>query len=270
MTNPVFLAHRSVISVSGADAENFLNGIVTASTLGLRTGEFRYGGLLTPQGKVIGDMLLTREDDAVLIDCAEVAAASVVRRLTMMKLRAAVSIDLRPDLGVSVFEGAPDPRSLLAPSRRIGPRRPAGHASAWHAARIAAGLPEQGFDFDPEEVFPADINMDIVDGVDFRKGCFVGQEVVSRMKRRGTARRRTLKAQVDGTIQAPAPILASDFEIGMLTSISGCAALARVRIDRLTEARAKGETITAGGVAIVFDDPPWLAGELAAMNEGKA
>lgn len=269
MTKPVFLAHRSVISVSGADAETFLNGIVTASTLGLGAGEFRYGGLLTPQGKVIADMLLTRADGAVLIDCAEVAAASVVRRLSMMKLRAAVSIDLRPDLGVSVFEGAPDPRSLLAPARRIGPREPAGDASAWHAARIAAGLPEQGFDFGPEEVFPADINMDLLDGVDFRKGCFVGQEVVSRMKRRGTARRRTLKARIDGDVATPATVLANDFEIGMLTSISGGAALTRVRIDRLAEARAKGEAITAGGAPIVFDEPSWLAGELAAMNEAK-
>ena len=270
MTKPVFLSHRSVISVSGTDAETFLHGIVTASTLRLGAGEFRYGGLLTPQGKVIADMLLTREEDAILIDCAEVAAASVVRRLTMMKLRAAVSIDLRPDLGVSVFAGAPDPRSPLAPERRIGPREAAGDTSAWHAARIAASLPEQGFDFAPEEVFPADINMDLVEGVDFRKGCFVGQEVVSRMKRRGTARRRTLKARVDGDIAAPAPVIANAFEIGMLTSISGGAALARVRIDRLAEARAKGETITAGGAPITFDDPPWLAGELAAMNDVKA
>lgn len=270
MTKPVSLAHRSVISVSGADADTFLNGIVTASALGMRTGEIRYGGLLTPQGKVIADMLLTRDGDAILLDCAEVAAASVVRRLTMMKLRAAVSIAMQPDLGVSVFEGASDPRSPLAPLRCIGPRGPADDSSAWHAARIAAGLPEQGFDFGLEEVFPADINMDLVGGVDFRKGCFVGQEVVSRMKRRGTARRRTLKVHVDAGVATPAPVLANDFEIGMLTSISGGAALARVRIDRLAEARTKGETITAGGAPIAFEDPAWLAGELSAMNEGKA
>jgi folate-binding protein YgfZ len=270
MTNPVFLAHRSVISVSGADAETFLNGIVTASTLGMRTGEFRYGGLLTPQGKVISDMLLTRDGDAILIDCAEAAAPAVIKRLTLMKLRAAVVITPRPDLGVNAFIGSPDPRSPSAPHRSIGPRATAGDADAYHAARIAAGLPEQGADFAAEEVFPADINMDLVGGVDFRKGCFIGQEVVSRMKRRGTARRRTLKAHVAGHITALAAVLTNDFEIGMLTSFSGGEALARVRIDRLAEARAKGETITAGGAAIAFDDPPWLAGELAAMNEGKA
>lgn len=272
MPEPLFLTHRSVFTVSGTDAEAFLNGIITAPVLGLNTGEYRYGGLLTPQGKLIGDLLLTREEDAIVIDCAAMAAPALVRRLNMMKLRAAVAITDRPDLCVIAFAGAPDPRSPDAPPRRIGPRTriQAGDLSAYHAVRIAAGIPEQGFDFGSEEVFPADINMDLVGGIDFRKGCFVGQEVVSRMKRRGTARRRTLKAHTDANIQTPAPVLAGDFEIGMLTSISGGAALARVRIDRLAEARAKGEAITAGGAAITFDDPPWLAGELAAMNETKA
>lgn len=270
MTNPVLLPHRSVISVSGADAETFLNGIVTVSTLGMRTGAFRYGALLTPQGKVISDMLLTREADAILIDCAEAAAPAVVKRLTLMKLRAAVVIAPRPDLGVNAFTGSPDPRSPSAPHRSIGPRATAEDTDAYHAARIGAGLPEQGVDFVAEEIFPADINMDLAGGVDFKKGCFIGQEVVSRMKRRGTARRRTLKARVAGPITAPAAILASDFEIGMLTSISGGDALARVRIDRLRDARARGETITADGLPVAFDDPYWLAGELAAITEGKA
>lgn len=270
MQQPLFLADRTIISVTGADAEHFLNGIMTVSTLGLDEESFRYGALLTPQGKVIADALITRHGDAILLDCAAIAASALVKRLTQMKLRAAVVIAPRDDLGVTVFDGAADPRSALAPHRRIGARGPGDDPTPYHAARIAAALPEQGADFGGEDVFPADINMDLLDGVDFRKGCFVGQEVVSRMKRRGTARRRTLKVHVVGDVQAPAPVLANDFEIGMLTSISGGEALARVRIDRLTEARAKGEPITAGGVAIIFEDPPWLAGELAAMNEAKA
>ncbi len=269
MNIPASLAHRSIISVSGAEADAFLNAIVTASILGLRVGEYRYGGLLTPQGKLIADMLLTRAGEAILLDCASMAAPAIIRRLTMMKLRAAVSIEERTDLGVSVFRGSPDPRSQLAPMRLIGPRMEAGDASAYHAARIAAGLAEQGFDFGAEEVFAADINMDLVGGIDFRKGCFVGQEVASRMKRRGTARRRTLRVNVPAGTPAPCPVLAGDFEIGMLTSISGGEALARVRIDRLAEAQSKGEPITANGGAAYFDTPPWLAGELAALGAGK-
>ena len=268
MTTPLFLDHRSVISVSGADAEPFLNNIVTVSTMAFAPDEFRYGALLTPQGKVIVDMLLTRQDDAILIDCDTAAAPALVKRLTLMKLRAAVAIKERADLCVRVFEGSADPRSPLAPRRSIAPRGEAGDASAYHAARIAAGLPEQGVDFGAEEVFPADINMDLTGGVDFRKGCFVGQEVVSRMKRRSTARRRTLKA-FPRPETTPSPILANGFEIGKLTSISGGAGLARVRIDRLAEAHAKGEAITMDGAPIAFDQPDWLAGELAAIAEAK-
>jgi folate-binding Fe-S cluster repair protein YgfZ len=110
--------------------------------------------------------------------------------------------------------------------------------------------------------------MDLLGGVDFRKGCFVGQEVVSRMKRRGTARRRTLKVFAPSGA-GPGPVLAAGFEIGILTSFSGGAGLARVRIDRLSEAQAKKESITVEGKPLTFDRPSWLAAELAALAEAK-
>ncbi|MEQ1781976.1 MAG: folate-binding protein [Hyphomonadaceae bacterium] len=269
MHQPIFLAHRSIVSVTGADAEPFLNGIVTVSTLGLVEGEFHYGALLTPQGKIIADFLVTRRDDAILLDCAASVAPALIKRFTLMKLRAAVVVRELTDLGVTVFAGAADPRSASAPHRSIGPRSEASDAAPYHAARIAACVPEQGFDFGAEDVFPADINMDLASGVDFRKGCFVGQEVVSRMKRRATARRRTLRAEVAPGTAPGAPVLANGFEIGMLTSVSGGAALARVRIDRLTDAETKGEVITANVSPVVFDKPDWLAGELAALAAAK-
>lgn len=272
MPTPQILAHRSIVSVTGADADTFLNGILTVPTTGIAEREIRYGGLLTPQGKVIADLLVAREGDAILLDCAASVAASLVKRLTLFKLRAAVVIEERFDLGAIAFDGAEDPRSAQAPHRRIGPRASAGAGdpAQYHAARILAGLPEQDFDFAAEEVFPADINMDLTGGVDFKKGCFVGQEVASRMKRRGTARRRTLKALVPQGVAALSPILAGDFEIGMLTSISGGVGLARVRIDRMAEALAVGGSITANGQSITFDRPAWLALELAALSETKA
>lgn len=269
MHQPIFLAHRSVVSVTGADAEPFLNGIVTVSTLGLTEGEFHYGALLTPQGKIIADFLVTRLGDEILLDCAASAAPAAIKRLTLMKLRAAVSVRARDDLGVSVFTGAPDPRSASAPHRSIAPRGETADAAPYHAARIAACIPEQDFDFGAEDVFPADINMDLTNGVDFRKGCFVGQEVVSRMKRRATARRRTLRAEVAPGTPPGVPVLANGFEIGMLTSVSGGSALARVRIDRLADAQAKGEVITANVSPVAFDQPDWLAGELAALAAAK-
>jgi folate-binding protein YgfZ len=271
MPSPQLLAHRSIVSVTGAEADTFLNGILTVSTIGIATGEIRYGGLLTPQGKVIADMLLAREDEAILLDCAAPIAASLLKRLQLFKLRAVVKIEERFDLGAIAFDGEPDPRDASAPRRRIGPRADPspGDPARYHAARIAAGLPEQAFDFASEEVFPADINMDLLSGIDFKKGCFVGQEVVSRMKRRGTARRRTLKAAVPANTSAPSPVLTNGFEIGMLTSISGDTGLARVRIDRMAEAIAKNEAFTASGRPIRFDTPAWLAEELAALAQAK-
>jgi folate-binding protein YgfZ len=271
MSSPILLDHRSVLIVSGADAGAFLQGLVTVSSLDMPEGEKRYGALLTPQGKVIADMILERAGDGFLLDCDKGAAAALLKRLNLFRLRAAVAISDRSDLAVFAFDGAPDPRSAEAPRRRIGPRSGGreNDAARYHAARIAAGLPEQGADFGSEEVFPADVNMDLLGGIDFRKGCFVGQEVVSRMKRRGTARRRTLKVLLAADISAPTPVLAGGFEIGTLTSVSGRTGLARVRIDRLAEARAKGEPVTAGGAAVTFDSPPWLADELAALAEAK-
>ncbi|HEY7800292.1 MAG TPA: folate-binding protein [Hyphomonadaceae bacterium] len=270
MPSPVFLDHRAVLVVSGADAGTFLNGLLTISTLDLREGEMRYGALLTPQGKVIADMILTRIADGFFIDCSASAAPALLKRLRIFRLRAAVAIEERSDLGVMAFEGSPDPRSPLAPTRRIAARAAdTGDIAAFHAARIAAGIAEQGIDFGSEDVFPADINMDLNGGIDFRKGCFVGQEVVSRMKRRGTARRRTLKATFTADIPAPSPVLANGFEIGLLTSVSGGAGLARVRIDRMAQALANNEIITANGQPVRFDGPPWLAAELAAMTGTK-
>ena len=271
MPTAQLLSHRAIISVSGEDAESFLNGLLTVSVSGMAPAEMRYGALLTPQGKIIADMLIVHEGPAFLIDCDNSIAAGLLKRLNMFRLRAKVVIEDRADLAAIAFDGASDPRAPSAPRRRIGKRNEASASDAgeYHAARIAAGLAEQGSDFASEEVFPADINMDLINGVDFRKGCFVGQEVVSRMKRRGNARRRTLRAHISADIAVPAPVLAGDFEIGTLTSFSGGAALARLRIDRLHEAQAKAEPITANGQPLTFDNPPWLAGELAALKESK-
>ncbi|MDP3740401.1 MAG: folate-binding protein [Hyphomonadaceae bacterium] len=271
MSAPLLLDHRAVISVSGADAETFLQGLVTVSTIDVAENETRYGALLTPQGKVIADMLLTRTADGFLLDCDASVSPSLLKRLRLFKLRAAVAIEERSDLGVIAFDGSPDPRAAGAPHRRIAPRAAAltGDPATYHTERIANGIPEQGIDFGAEDVFPADINMDLLGGIDFRKGCFVGQEVVSRMKRRGITRRRTLKAIVRVGTPAPSPILAAGFEIGTLTSISGVTALARVRTDRVAEANAKGEPITVADKPILLDQPKWLAQELAAMAEAK-
>jgi folate-binding protein YgfZ len=266
------LPHRAVISVAGLDAEPFLNGLLTNATTNIEHGQRRHAALLTPQGKIIADMLMARGPEGFLLDVDAEAAPMLLKRLTMFRLRARVAIDARTDLAVFAFDGAPDPRSEQAPARSIAPRTRAsqGEIAHYHANRIAAGVAEMGADFGPEDVFPADINMDLDGGVDFRKGCFVGQEVVSRMKRRGVARRRTLVVRLpEGAPPTPAPILADGFEVGRLTSVAGQLGLARVRIDHVADAETKGQPFSAGGKALTFNKPDWLAGELAALKDAK-
>lgn len=259
MTNPIYLDHRAVIAVKGEDAASYLAGLVTNTISD--TGTTRYAALLTPQGKVIADFLVYAAEDGFLFDCARSVRDDLMKRLSMYKLRSKVDILPRDDLVAVAFSGPPDPRSNTAPARSLVRRDTTTDTSlaSYHAARIAAGLAEQSIDFEAGEVFPADINMDGLSGIDFAKGCFVGQEVVSRMKRRGTARRRTLALRfADGAPPAPAPVLADDFEIGQLTSASEDLGLARVRIDHLAEAEAAGHTITANGRPCSAIWPDWL------------
>ena len=168
-------------------------------------------------------------------------------------------MDLRRD----AFAGAADPRNADAPLRSVAPidATPALTSTEdYHARRIACGLAEQGFDFETGDVFPADINMDAQSGVDFSKGCFVGQEVVSRMKRRGTARRRTLAFRFDaGVTPSPGPVVADDFEIGAITSVSGEMGLGRVRVDRLAEAENAGHPLRVNDHECRAIWPDWLA-----------
>lgn len=269
MPGPIRLDHRALLSVNGPEAEAFLQGLLTQSVLDMSPDEKRSGALLTPQGKIIAELILQRTEDGFLIDVSRNAAPALLKRLTLFRLRAQVTLEMRPELAVIAFAGDPDPRSPLAASRLIAPAQGhSGDPAAYHAARIAAGLPEEDIDFSVEEVFPADINLDLTGGIDFRKGCFVGQEVVSRMKRRATARRRTLKVVLPlGAPSLPAPVLAgqANEEIGVLTSAAEASGLARVRIDRMAEAEARGLAFSAGGRPLLFDKPNWLADELAAL-----
>jgi tRNA-modifying protein YgfZ len=269
MPSPVRLAHRAVLQIAGPDAPDFLQNLVTAGVLDLGEGDRRYGALLSPQGKVLAEMFLEREGDAFLVDVAASARDDLLRRLTMFKLRARVRLEARPDLAVHAFAGAPDPRTPHAPPRRLASIDVAAGSDldAYHAVRVSAGLAEQGSDFDAGEVFPADINMDLLGGVDFRKGCFVGQEVVSRMKRRGTARRRTLVFDADAR-EAGGTVMAGDDELGVATSAAGGRVLARVRIDRLAAADDAGQQITLDGRPVRLERPDWLDGELARLRAG--
>lgn len=277
-----FLPDRGVVKVAGEDARNFLNGLVTTDLDRLKPGLGRFGALLTPQGKIIVDFLITEapagHGGGFLIDCPKALAQTLATKLKFYKLRAKVTVEnLSDDLGVlAAWDGQSaaqpdlafaDPRDdglgfrILIPedlkqklSDLIGAELV--DATEYEAHRIALGVPRGGLDFMYSDAFPHETNMDRLAGVDFDKGCYVGQEVVSRMQHRGTARTRSVKVLLDGpSPEAGATILAGDKPVGTIGSTSGGKGIALVRIDRVADALDAGQPLTAGGLALTLAEP---------------
>ena len=277
-----FLPDRGVVKVAGEDARNFLNGLVTTDVDRLKPGLGRFGALLTPQGKIIVDFLITEapagHGGGFLIDCPKALADTLATKLKFYKLRAKVTVDnLSDDLGVlAAWDGQPaaqpdlafaDPRNgalgyrILIPedfeqklSDLIGAELV--DAAEYETHRIALGVPRGGLDFMYSDAFPHETNMDRLAGVDFDKGCYVGQEVVSRMQHRGTARTRSVKVLLDGASpEIGATILAGDKPVGTIGSTAGGKGIALVRIDRVADALDAGQPLTAGGLAMTLAEP---------------
>jgi tRNA-modifying protein YgfZ len=277
-----FLGDRGVVKVTGEDARNFLNGLVTTDLTQLAPGLGRFGALLTPQGKIIVDFLITEapagHGGGFLIDCPRALAKGLADKLGFYKLRAKVAVEnLSDSLGViAAWGGEPvikpdlafaDPRDAALGWRILAPQDLAQKvadlvgaelvdSAAYEAHRIASGVPRGGLDFIYGDAFPHETNMDRLHGIDFDKGCYVGQEVVSRMQHRGTARTRTVRVTLDGAPpEAGSPVLAGDKPVGTMGSTSGQNGLALIRTDRATDALDAGLALTAGGLGIRLADP---------------
>jgi hypothetical protein len=277
-----FLPDRGVVKVSGHDARDFLNGLLTTDVALLRPGLGRFGALLTPQGKITTDFLITEappgHGGGFLVDCPRALAQGLADKLGFYRLRAKVVIEnLSDSLGVlAVWDGDPalkpdlafaDPRNAALGWRILVPQELAKKAAdlivaemvdstAYDAHRVASGVPRGGVDFMYGDAFPHETNMDRLHGVDFDKGCYVGQEVVSRMQHRGTARTRTVRIILDGPAPEPgAVVLAGDKPVGTMGSAAGHHGLALIRIDRAADALASGTPLTSGGLAIRLAEP---------------
>jgi folate-binding protein YgfZ len=281
-----FLPDRGVVKVSGDDARNFLNGLVTTDTTLLRPGLGRFGALLTPQGKITVDFLITEapagHGGGFLLDCPRALAQGLADKLAFYKLRAKVTVEnLSDSLGVlAAWDGDPaikpdlafaDPRNEALGWRILVPEELARKvadligaelldSTAYEAHRIVTGVPRGGLDFMYGDAFPHETNMDRLHGVDFDKGCYVGQEVVSRMQHRGTARTRTLRVILDGPSPEPGTaILAGDKPVGTIGSTADQNGLALIRVDRVADALQAGTPLTSGGLAIRLADPDDLS-----------
>jgi folate-binding protein YgfZ len=286
------LPDRGVVHVSGEDCEKFLQGLVTndvarpAAVQPKTVPVAVHAGLLTPQGKILFEFLVVGSGGGLLLETARDRIPDLIRRLGMYKLRAAVVIEDASDTFAvaAVWDGdlaptlnathARDPRLAalgirwLVPrpllERLIESRVRAGEAvraseAEYHAHRIALGVPEGGKDYPLGDTFPHEANFDLLNGVSFTKGCFVGQEVVARMRHRGGARKRIVIVEADEALQPGAEIAAGAAAIGTVGSTAGHRGLALVRLDRAEEANVKGEPLTAAGAALRLRLPGYLA-----------
>ena len=270
------LEDRGVLRVAGEEAASFLQGLLTNDVLNLAVGAARYAALLSPQGKILFDFLVLRvpaeAGAAFLIDCPAERVGELARRLGFYRLRARVTIaDESADLAVVAFWGAPpgaapggflfaDPRDPRLGWRAIAPRAAAealaagGAAAQYEAHRIRLGVPAGGVDFPYADVFPHDANLDLLHGVDFDKGCYIGQEVVSRMRHRGASRKRIVRLALAGPAPARgAPVVAGETPVGALGSAADGLALALVRLDRVEDAKTAGVALSIGGVGVSIE-----------------
>src|SRR5262252_303085 len=278
------LTDRGVVKVIGDDARTFLNGLLTADIGLVRPDNACFAALLTPQGKIIVDAIVAeapaRDGGGFFLDVPKALAKSCIDRLNFYKLRAKVIVeDLSEVLGVmAAWEGEAateyglcyrDPRQPALGLRVILPPHLAAEAAAdlgaalmpaaaFESHRIALGIPRGGLDFIYGDVFPHEADMDQLHGVDFHKGCFVGQEVVSRMEHRGNVRTRIVPVAFDGFApDAGAAVMAGEKQVGTFGSSAGGRALAMLRLDRAEDALAAGHTLVAGAVTLRLIKPDW-------------
>jgi tRNA-modifying protein YgfZ len=259
------LSNRAVITVSGADWRGFLQGLITQDVETLGQGEARFGALLSPQGRVLFDLFVIGTEDGCLLDCAADRRDAMIQRLSLYRLRANVEI-LPSDLTVSALWNAAeavagwiaDPRLPSLGYRGYGTMTCSDATVADEAVyeihRLALGVPGPA-DWADEGAYPIEANFDLLEGIDFRKGCFVGQETTSRMKRRGTIKNRMMPIAFDGESPAPgAELLAGDLRAGQVRSVGEGVAIALLRLDRLET----GPLRLTDGRPWRLLRPPWM------------
>lgn len=269
------LNDRAVVRIAGPDAATLLQNVVTLEMDGVESRGSGYGALLTPQGKILWDFVLHKHGNGYAADVRAGEAEAFAKRLSLYRLRAKVEIAPAPELAVFAQwqevggdpvpqaggEATSDPRLATLGTRWVAPQgsvAAAASASDWHRYRIALAIPEGGVDFVFGDAFPFDAGMDSLNGVAFDKGCYIGQEVVSRMRHRGTARRRIVALHAKGPLPEPgAEIVAGERPLGRLGSSSDGKGIGLVRLDRLRAALDEHLPVRAGAEELAVALPIW-------------
>lgn len=279
------LPHRALVKIGGEDRQTFLQGLVSADVPKADGSRALYGALLTPQGKFLHELFIAGHDDALLLETDASRRADLIKKLSMYKLRAKATVGAEDGLqsyalwgdgvaaalGLSADAGAfggglafHDPRLPAAGFRAWLPNEEAlaaaGFAKAdfsvWDQARIRLGLPDGLRDLEPEKSLLLENGFDELGGVDFQKGCYMGQELTARTKYRALIKKRLLPVAITGPAPEPGtPILAGEVEAGEMRSSSGEVGLALLRLEHLSE----GVRLTADGAELKPQIPDWVA-----------
>lgn len=245
-------AQRTILAIGGADRETFLQGLVTNDVTGLSDG-IVYAALLTPQGKYLADFFLIPDGDRILLDVAQALAPALAKRLMMYKLRAHVTIEesahiAERGIGPMPDGGFADPRHPALGWRRYTETAGPDGGTDWDTLRVAHCIPETGVELVPNETYILEAGFERLHGVDFRKGCYVGQEVTARMKHKTTLRKGLAVVRVDGAAPAPGTeITLAEKPVGTLYTVSGGQGIAYLRFDRAKPG------MTAGSAEVLWD-----------------
>jgi tRNA-modifying protein YgfZ len=253
---------RALISVGGEDWRSFLQGLLTQDVETIRPGEARFGALLTPQGKLLYDLFIVGREDGCWLDCAAERRAALIQRLTIYRLRAKVAIAADETPVFAAWDAAPvgdgwiaDPRLPALGWRGYGAQAAANALEVdYDRHRLALGVPGPA-DWGEDASYPLEADFDLLHAIDFKKGCFVGQETTSRMKRRGAIKSRMLPIVFEGTAPAQGgEILAGTLRAGEVLSGVDGRAMALVRLDRI-----EGAALRVDGRACTVERPDWFS-----------
>jgi tRNA-modifying protein YgfZ len=254
------LEDRAVVAVTGPDARTFLHGLLTQDVLTLAPGQLRFGAFLSPPGRLMWDLFLWGADDGLRLDVAADRRDALIAKLTMHRLRAPVTIAAEDTPIFICWDGmadgfARDPRLAALGGRRLGEAEATASADDWQAHRLALGAPDPDRDCGMDRTYPIEANFDLLNGIDFQKGCFVGQETTSRMKRRGEIKTRMMPVAFDGPAPAAGAEVLTDADLRagqVLTGREG-RAMALLRLDRIDG------PLTADGRPMWVERPGWIS-----------
>jgi folate-binding protein YgfZ len=259
------LPNRGVIAVGGGDRVAFLNGLVSNDVTKAAHGQAVWAAMLTPQGRYLADFFILYDEDRLLIDAPTDAVPDLIKRLTRYRLRSNVTLDdvsnalhvhaawnaMPPEIPLT----APDPRLPEAGYRLLSETilQSDATAAAYHAHRIALGLPDGPPDLEPDKTLLLEAGFEELNGVDWQKGCYMGQELTARTKYRGLVKRRLIPVTLESTAPSPGtPVLTEGTEIGTIRSAAGALALAMLRIDALAK------PLIAGSSLVTPRPPAWM------------